>query len=803
MFKNFLVVSFRAFKSKKIYSIINISGLCLSICIAGLVYLYIKYENSFDHFHVNKGRIFRLESNIYFPRNINDPYLRIPQLSNPLVERIRSNVPGIEKSTRYAKGYRTAIVQFKDKVFSEEITYVDDDFFEIFSFEFIAGNRRNIFNDGSAIVISETTAYKYFGQSDPIGKVISIDGDDKKLYTVQGIVKDPPENSSIDFSFVVPVESWAYFENYKDQPTEYTYAFFVLLTPNTNSSSLKTSLDALVEQSMKLEINDHKQRSDIRSEATKAYEVTISPLPEIHWNTKMSWDKTTNRKSFKILIGISVIIIIIACVNFVSLSLVTSSGRRIEVGIRKVFGASGKQIARQFTFESILYSFLSTFIALILVYILLPYFNTISGKKIPFSFDIFDFLFFSLLAAAIGLLAGSYPAFFLSSFQPAVVLKSRVIYKYRTLLVSVLVIFQFSLSLFLCNNSFIMLREMNYINTKDLGFNQQQIIIIPLFAEGENAKIIVERFKSKAKSEPTIISTTAASQTFFQGLSNMGFVNNVGEQKSTKVYTVDPDFIETVGLQLIQGKSFSRTDAGKNEIIINESLAKEIADDHPMNQIFSWGSGETSEVVAIVKDFHFRSFEYPIEPLFLTMNEKAGELSNLLVRIEPTNIHNTIDKIQKIWSEVNPNKPFEFSFLEEAVAKQYESYQRWSNIMTFATAFGTFIACIGLFGLAGINTSNRYHEIGIRKVLGAHVADIFFMVNRQYLVLLIISSLIAVAASYIVMSKWISNFTYSISIGFEFIVYGILVGVSIGMCAVGWHAVKASLTNPADTIRYE
>ena len=268
-----------------------------------------------------------------------------------------------------------------------------------------------------------------------------------------------------------------------------------------------------------------------------------------------------------------------------------------------------------------------------------------------------------------------------------------------------------------------MMREMNYINTKDLGFSKDQIIVLPTYAKEEEAKNVVERFKRLASQESSIVDVTATSQSFFKGLSSMGFVNKDGNNKSSKVYTVDFDFIKTLDLKVIQGRAFDQNNpADKQAILINESLAAEISD-RPLNSAFEWGGDEKSQIIGIIKDFHFRSLEHPIQPLFLTMNEKAGVPSTLLIKITPDNIDKTLQKIKNIWKEVNPSRPFEFRFLDEDVAKQYESYKRWTTIMTLSNGFATFIACIGLFGLAGINTANRYHEIGIRKVIGAGIMD--------------------------------------------------------------------------------
>lgn len=310
-----LVISFRALKARKVYSSINIVGLSLGVAITGLVYLLIKYENNFDRFHENRDRIFRLESNIYFSGKEGESYWRIPELPAPLIDKIRSEIPGINRSTRFIKSYRDAIVQFNDEVFSEKITYVDKDFFEMFSFNFLRGNRKRCFIDLPSVVMSESSAQKYFGSSDPIGKIISVEGKDKKLYTVRGVVEDLPDNSSINFSLIVPVESWVYYEDYRASWNEYTYAFFVELNSNINAAALKNSLNHLVNESMKTELDQLRANNHVTDKLKNVFEISISSLTDIHWNTKIPWEKTSNPKSFHILIWIAFIIIILACIN--------------------------------------------------------------------------------------------------------------------------------------------------------------------------------------------------------------------------------------------------------------------------------------------------------------------------------------------------------------------------------------------------------------------------------------------------------------------------------------------------------
>ena len=569
-----------------------------------------------------------------------------------------------------------------------------------------------------------------------------------------------------------------------------------------NEDNLKRTLTDLVNISMKEQIESLRKSFSLSLDV-KPYEMSLTKLDQVHWNVKMPWNRTSDPRNFKILIGIAFIILFIASVNFVSMSLVTSTRRGVEVGIRKIFGGSSRQIANYFNLESILYCFTSASIGIILMYLVLPLFNSLINKNISFSFDLLDGFYFLLVVVLLGFLAGSYPSFLLASFNPAVVLKSKAVYNVKTMLISGLVVIQFSLALFLGNCSFVMNREMNYINSKDLGFNRDQIIVLKVPREDEQAINSINRFKDLAERETSILGVSASSQSLFSGISRMGYVDREGNRKSVISYSVDYDFIKVLGLQLLQGRSFDpKNTTDVDAIIINETLAKEISE-KPLDNSFQWGMNNNSNIIGIVKDFHYRSFEHPIQPLLLNIKATSGVPSALLIKTKNGDLEEGVSRIEKIWKKVNPNSPFEYTFLDTDIAEQYSSYQRWTSIMNWANVFAALIACIGLFGLTGINISNRYHEIGIRKVIGASFWDIFILINRQYFLLAIVSMIIGVTASYFVMLKWIKTFAYAITIGFEFIFYGFLFGLSITIVAIAYHSIRAAWSNPADTIRYE
>jgi putative ABC transport system permease protein len=802
MILSFFSVAYRSFKSRKLYSFINIAGLSLSISIAALVYLFLRHEMRFDKFHVNGQKLYRLESHIFMPSKDGVSYLNLAKVSAPLIEKIKTEIPEIKRSTRLIESYDAAIIQYKEQVFSERITYVDSDFFSMFSFNTIHGSTGRGFQDVASIIITASTARKYFGENDPIGKIISVDDEGKKLYTVQAVLADPPDNSSIEFNFLAPVKSWTHYEDYANQLSEHTYSCFIETEDPVSPLLLERKLSVLVKAELKDWMENLRKVLSI-PQNIEPYTMTVSRLEDIHWNISIPWTKVSNPRSFQIMLGIALIIIAIACINFVSLSLIYSTRRSTEVGVRKVLGATAGHVSIQFIVESVLYVFLSACIGLALVFLLLPLFNSLVERQITYYPEIKDALLLIGFIVGIGVLAGAYPALVLSSFNPAKVLKSRVVFKLRITLISTLVILQFSLSLFLSNCSFVMMREMEFINSKDLGFDREQVVILPTYASEEEVRKVVDRFRAQALQQPLIKNVSAASEAFFAGLSRMGYEDGEGNKKSAVAYSVDAQFIPTLGLRLLKGRNFKEDNiADQESVIINETLAGDFPSD-PVGSTFYTRNGKRYQIIGVVKDFHFRSLEHPIQPLFLVTDYNAGPPSTLLIKISPNQVQETLAHIEHIWQTLDTGKPFAFKFMDNEVNKQYASYVRWTSIMTASNIFATFIACIGLFGLTGMNVMNKYHEIGIRKVMGARTWDIFLMINRQYFAMILISAAIGTGASYLVMSNWLKNFTYGISIGLELVLYGIASGAVITFVSVTYHAIKGSLTNPAETIRYE
>ena len=638
-----------------------------------------------------------------------------------------------------------------------------------------------------------------------------LDVNGEKLLTVVGIIEAPPANSSVDFKILVPQENRSGYEHKMNQWGNYNTPTFVQLVPNTDLKKFSSNLDKLIQKYMGEKLEEWKKESAIPVPAdVKMLEYVYTALPYVHLKKEIGWHKVSDPQYSWILGGIALLILLIACINYVSLALTTSAARRTEVGIRKVVGAQKNQLVFQFGFESILLAFVSMIIGIGLVLLFLPKFNAFTGKGIELTLAEFVPVatFSTCITLLVGILAGSYPALFLSGFRPAVVLKGMFTSRLHAGFTKPLVVLQFSLSAFLIISSVIMYRQMEFITTKDLGFDKDQLLVIPTQRGwNEEANKTVVRYRNRLLQESAVISVAGSTSSFARGYSRNGYKIK-GEQRSAYVYGVDPHYLSTLGVELVMGRNFDENiPADSNALIVNEALVRDMKWKDPLNEYLNWREdsvGLGAQIIGVVKDYHFLSLEQNIEPMFLSMNKNdVGYLTTMLVRVVPDDLPASVEILRKAWKEISPDMPFDYSFLDEDVARQYEAYQRWMSIMGLATGFAILISSLGLFGLAGVNAVNRTREIGIRKVMGAELMNIFLLLNKQYVWLALLAFLLAAPASWYVMQKWLEDFEFSVKVGWELFAVSMLTGLVIALATVSYHAIKAALVNPAETLKHE
>lgn len=810
MLSGYFKVAMRNIQKRKLYSFINAFGLSIGIAFCTLIWLFIQDEHSFDKFHANKDQIYRLEEKSYDRWMVEgeDPYRRSAYLQTGLREVLKDEVPEVQLATRYNSGAR-GIVRYGDKIFTERLTYVDDDFFRMFSFPLIKGNADKLFEHKQEVVLTPAMVEKYFGDEDPVGKVIEIDVNGANTYTVTGVISEAPANSSLSYQILIPQQNRPYYERNLDKWGNYSTPTFVQLAEGTTPQQFSASLDRIIDKYMAENLKQWREESNIPADV-KVLTIEFTNLADIHLYKEVSWEKVSDPQYSLILGGIAVLILLIACINYISLALTTSAARRTEVGIRKAVGAQKGQLVYQFGFESQVLAFMSMFIGIGLVILFLPSFNEFTNKQIALtSTNLPEVMAVSFgVTLVVGLLAGSYPALFLSSFKPVQVLRGHFTSRVKAGFTRPLVVLQFALSAFLVISSVIMYRQMHYVTTKDLGFNQEQILAVPTQTGwNEEANQMVARFRNRMEQEPVVTAVAGTSSSFNQGWSRYGYKIE-GEQKASYVYAVDPYYIPALEIKLVEGRNFDENiPSDSNAVIINEALARDMGWEQPLEEHLNWREdtvGAGAKVIGVVEDYHFLSLERAIEPMFLTMDkENAGYLTTMMVKISSDDIPAAIEKVEAAWKELAPDKPFDYSFVDEDVARQYASYERWMNIMGLSTGFAILISCLGLFGLAGINAMNRTKEIGIRKVMGAELMNIFVLLNRQYIWLAFIAFVLAAPLSWYVMEQWLSDFQFAIEIGWGLFALSMAAGLLIALFTVSYHAIKAATASPAETLKYE
>lgn len=812
MLKSYIRIASRNLAKRKLYSFINAFGLSIGIAFCILIYLYIEDERSFDQFHERKNRIFRLHAVAFsrekFDEGSKTPYEQHAYLPAKLGEVMLDEMPEVEAMTRFNAGAE-GVMRYQDKILKQNFACADSGFFKMFSFRVVEGSLYHVFKNPSDAVLTPEIARKYFGEENPIGKTFSLELDGVKNYQVVAVIESPPANSSLNFEMILPMTAQSWFVRNRESWGASSYPTFFMVRPGTDMQGFAQRLDGLTDKYLK----DRKEKRRERESIPKEFDVLhydFLELTKIHLYPQVSWDKVSDEKYAWILVSIALGILVIACINYISLALTTSTARRIEVGIRKVIGAEKKQLIFQFTLESLLLALISMAFGMGLAMLFLPAFNMFTGKAIAFSQVNFLNLGLTLtaLVVVVGLLAGSYPALFLSRFMPARVLKGGFTSRLQAGFTRPLVVLQFALSAFLMISSVVMYKQMRYITQKDLGYDKEKVLAVEMFSGwSEAADKNVERFRHHVRQDKHIMAVAGTSASFNKGWSRYGY-RVKDENKSAYVYRVDTEYIPLLGLSFVAGRNFDpQLASDSTAIIVNEALVKDMNWADPLNEYLNWREdtvGMGSKVIGVVKDYNFLSLERSVEPMFLSMDKNnIGYLTTMLIKLAPGDVQDNLGAVRKSWTTLFPDKPFEYSFVDEDVERQYERYTRWMNIAGLSTAFAIIIASLGLFGLSGINAVNKTKEIGIRKVMGAELSNIFFLLNRQYVWLALIAFILAAPFSWYVMNRWLEEFQFRITLSWELFVVSALGGLLLALITVSYHAIKAALINPAETLKYE
>jgi len=775
MLKNYFKITWRNIRNHKIYSFINIMGLAVGMACCILILIWIQDELSFDKFH----------------ENYSDIYRTIPELqgrkysSNPLALAgvFKEQYPEVRQMTRFCS--RFWLMKHGDKLYEERGALVDDDFLKMFTFPLIQGNSETVFASRDSIVLTQRAAAKYFGTQDPIGKSLLINNNTALIVT--GVLKDVPLNSHLQFDFLASMRlmgereytSWSYEAR--------TYA---LLEKNVSLPDFADKISGFV--------MEHDKRTK------QKVVLHIQPLSQIHLYSLNGTDPVIYVYIFS---TIAIAILIIACINFINLSTARSNTRAKEIGMRKVVGAEKADIIKQFIGESMILSAVALLVALGMVYLFLPAFNNLAEKQLTLNItgNVSTFFLLPGIILFTGLVSGSYPAFMLSSFKPVNILRRGKLQSGSGgfVLRKILVVGQFIATIVLIIGTIVMYKQLNYIRNIDIGLNRDHVLAISMNRELREA---YRSFKNEIKQHPNVLNVTAARRI----PTNIGHVNPVyWEGKGPEDYvtmtdaSVDYDYFKTLGMQIIQGRSFSEEyTTDRENYVLNEEALRITGLESPIGKMFSCWEDE-GKIIGIVKNFHTSSLHNEIGPVIFTLSQRHGSHSYIFVKIRPDDISGTIASLEKKAAEFAPNNLFEYSFLDDEFNRQYSSDQRRGDIYKHFTFLAIFISCLGLFGMASFTAEQRTKEIGIRKVLGASITNIIFLISKDFLVLLFVSNVIAWPIAYYLMDKLLNNYAYRTSIAaWVFIVSGMM-AVCIALLTVCVKIVRVAHSNPVDSLRYE
>jgi putative ABC transport system permease protein len=797
MLKNYLKITLRHLQRQQGYSLINIAGLSVGMACFILILLFINYEFSYEGHHTNADRIYKIYIEHHLPTGIN----RIRSSPVPLAEALHNEIPEIQSFARI-QTIGNPLFLYEDRGFYEDgAICVDSGIFTLFNFPFVAGNKESALKDKNTAVLTEEIATKYFGRENPIGKTLVVDGDLSIL--VNGVIKNHPKNTNIhpdiliSFSTLEEIAGKDYMTNWLSQIVQ----SYILVPEHTSVSQL--------EEKIQIAFKKHVREDDDRI-------LKLDQFSRMHLYSEL--EDTGDIKTIYIFMAIGFLIILTACINFMNLATARSVKRAKEVGLRKVVGAVRGQLIKQFIGESAIFSALSLILALLLVLLLLPTLNNLTGQFVQFEDLGRAEIILSLIGIVflVGLLSGSYPALFLSAFQPANVLKGTLKSGAKGgLFRKILVVAQFGISIILIVCTIILSKQLHYVHNRPLGFKKDQIVVIRNSDRRRNIAPLKEELLRNAK-----ISGVTAS---LQLPSSIGMYNNVtwegaiGEELTEIIHNrVDYDFLDTYEIELTAGRNFSKEytsdlTGGQSaeetrSIIINEQAVRRFGWDDPIGKRVIQVYGEQRiyfTVVGVVKDFHFSSLKNPIKPMNFFLSPNSNRY--ISVKVSPQDVSGTLAFIEETWKKLAPESPIEYFFLDTIFERRYSSEERLQRLFSYFSTLAIFIACLGLFGLASFAAEQRTKEIGIRKVLGASETSLIFLLSKEFTLLVLIANLVAWPLAYLAMHNWLEGFAYRIQLNSHlgFFLLASAIALLIAWLTVSFQAVKASLVNPIDSLRYE
>ncbi len=812
MLKNYLKIALRNLVKEKVFSLINLAGLSVGTTVVILIMLFVKNEWTYDQFHANSDRIYRAWVKEHFKGEL------IFNSVTPLIlgTELKNNFPEIQATARYLN----VNSMLKKGTFTEQevVHYIDPEFLKIFDFSLIKGKKDQVLANIHQAIITEAIGQKYFGDTAPIGQTLSIQvGGEWTDFIVSGIIEEAPNNSSLQYQILIPFEnSYTFFSERARHCWTCVYGeTYVLIDPKTEVKDLSAKIAPFI---------DDKVKEDYEA---GEYIVGLQSLTDIHLNNDIPQGiaPVSDARYPYILASIALLVLLLACINFTTLSVGRSVTRAKEVGVRKVTGATKWQLRMQFWSEAIITAGIALVIGVILAQVLLPLFNTLADQQLVLDINLQNGLFFLGLASLIGLLSGIYPALVLSSFAPIQAIRGAFskIGSDKHLVLRVLVGFQFALSIFLIICAFGMQKQMDYLQNKNLGFAKDQMVVVPFSGSGQRlsttwqeAALVQERLKSELTGKG-VKNILTSSHTFgTQGWGQLGYTDKETDKfRQFNAQQIDYEYLDVMQIKLVEGRKFSKNiSTDKKAVIINEAFAKAWQLDQPIGATLP-DPFMNYQIIGVAKDFNFESLHSPIGPLvmvtdFIPLLQAAPDggfidspIPKFSFKIEGENLTATLGNIQRAFKEVAPEQAFSYTFLDDNIDQQYRAESKLSQILSLATVLAILIACLGLFGIATLTIARRAKEIGMRKVLGASTADILLLLNKNFTALVLVATVIAAPIAWYFMKEWLADFAYQTRLSWWLFVAAGGATLLIAWLSVSYQSIKAAIANPIKSLRSE
>jgi putative ABC transport system permease protein len=813
MIKNYLKIAWRNLWRNKAFSLINIVGLSVGLTTCLLLLLYVFDENSYDKHHKDADRIFRIAS-VSSVSNKDETWAA---QSQPMAAALKTDLPEVEQVTRLLTfpDIKTMLLRYNQgavtkKFFETNGYYVDDSFFELFTYDFIYGNSRTALNEPNTIVISDKLSTRFFGKENPVGKAILINTPFGEFnYKVKGVFESEKYKSHIPANYFLSMRNndmWNWVQAQTSWVNNSIFFTYVKLKSGTDAAVFEKKVNTLF---------DHYAGAGMKA-AGFSKTLFIQPLKDIYLRSDIGNEIASNGSiTYLYILGsIGIFILAIACINFMNLSTARSQKRAKEVGVRKVMGAERMELIRQFVGESFLMSLIALLLALLFSWMLLPLLNQLTQKNIQPFHEPEIIYWIAGLAIFSGLLAGLYPAFYLSSYKPALVLKGKSINNFSaTTIRKGLVVFQFTISICLIIGAIVIWQQLNLLKNKQLGFNKEQKMVLSLQQGYQNSAANYTAFKNELLKNPSIKAVTAGSA--YPGVSNLNDMLFYAEGKNSSdvvdihLTAIEHDYIKTLGISLLNGRSFSEEATSDSaSIVLNEAAVKALGYtvENAVGkkvQYDLFGSHKIMQIIGVIKNFNYESLHTDIKPFGYTTDIFGNRFSYAIVSVQSQNYSQLLKDVERAWTKMAPTVPFVYSFLDEEFQRNYEKERYTSRIIICFTIIAILIACLGLFGLVAFSAEQRTKEIGVRKVLGASITNIIALLAKEFILLVMIAIVVAVPLAWYGMSKWLEHFAFRIEMNWWMFFAAGIIAVIIALCTVSFQSIKAALANPVKSLRTE